>query len=93
LKVAVMGKVAAVYNVIPESPEVPTEKIMGEIPKRVPQGVEVSNMVVKPFAFGLKIIEVTAIMDDAEGLIEKLEESLRAVPEVQGVDSVTITLV
>lgn len=88
-----MGKVAAVYNVIPESPEVPVEQVMNEIPKRVPQGVQVATMNVKPFAFGLKIIEVTGIMDDKEGLIEQFEESLRSVPQVQGVDAVTITLV
>ncbi len=88
-----MGKVAAVYNIIPESPEVPVEKIKAEIPKVVPRGVEVNKMDVKPFAFGLQIIEVTCIMDDAEGIIEKLEESLRSVPQVQSVDSVTITLI
>ncbi len=88
-----MGRVAAVYNVIPESPEVPVETIMKEIPKHVPQGVEVHNMQVKPFAFGLKIIEVTCIMDDAAGIIERLEDALKSVPQVQSVDSVTVTLV
>ncbi|HHT76250.1 MAG TPA: elongation factor 1-beta [Methanomassiliicoccaceae archaeon] len=88
-----MGKVAAVYNVVPESPEVPVEEVMENIAKNAPAGVEVATMNVKPFAFGLKIIEVTGIMDDTEGLIEKFEESLRSVPRVQGVDSVTITLI
>jgi elongation factor 1-beta len=88
-----MGRVAAVYNVVPESPEVPVEEVMAQIPKSVPAGVEVATMNVKPFAFGLKIIEVTGIMDDTEGLIDKFEESLRSVPRVQGVDAVTITLI
>ena len=88
-----MGKVAAVYNVVPESPEVPVEEVMENIAKTAPAGGEVATMIVKPFAFGLKIIEVTGIMDDTEGLIEKFEESLRSVPRVQGVDSVTITLI
>ena len=88
-----MGKVAAVYNVIPESPEVSVEQIMTDIPQKVPQGVEVATMNVKPFAFGLKIIEVTGIMEDQDGLIGKFEESLRSVPQVQGVNAVTITLV
>ncbi len=88
-----MGKVAAVYNVIPESPEVPTEQVIKAIPSSLPQGVEVNNMVVKPFAFGLKIIEVTIVMDDAPGLIEKAEEGLKSVPQVQSVDNVTITLI
>ncbi|KQM11587.1 hypothetical protein AOA80_07450 [Methanomassiliicoccales archaeon RumEn M1] len=88
-----MGRVAAVFNVVPESPEVPVEEVMAQIPKSVPAGVEVATMNVKPFAFGLKVIEVTGIMDDTEGLIDKFEESLRSVPRVQGVDAVTITLI
>ena len=50
-------------------------------------------MVVKPFAFGLNIIEVTSMMNDAEGLIEKFEDALRTVPNIQGVEADTITLV
>ena len=88
-----MGRVAAVFNVVPESPEVPVEEVMAQIPKSAPAGVEVATMNVKPFAFGLKVIEVTGIMDDTEGLIDRFEESLRSVPRVQGVDAVTITLI
>jgi elongation factor 1-beta len=88
-----MGKVAAVYNMIPESPEVPPEEVMKAIPQVLPQGVQINNMVVKPFAFGLKIIEVTCVMDDVSGIIDKLEEALKTVPQVQSVDSVTITLI
>ena len=88
-----MGKVAAVHKLIPESPDVSTEQIIEEIPKHVPEGVTISSMVVKPFAFGLSIIEVTSMMDDAEGLIEKIEDALRAVPNIQGVEADTITLI
>jgi elongation factor 1-beta len=88
-----MGQVAAVYNVIPESPEVPIEDVVKAIPQALPAGVKLNNVVVKPFAFGLKIIEVTCIMDDTSGIIEKLEEALKTVPQVQGVDMVTMTLV
>ena len=93
LKVDLMGKVAAVHKLIPESPEVSTDQIIADIPKYVPEGVVISSMVVKPFAFGLNIIEVTSMMNDAEGLIEKFEDALRTVPNIQGVEADTITLV
>ena len=48
-----MGKVAAVYNMIPESPESPLEDIIKSIPGAIPEGVTINNVVVKPFAFGL----------------------------------------
>lgn len=88
-----MGKVAAVYNMIPESPEVSPEDIIKSIPGAIPEGVAINNVVVKPFAFGLKIIEITCIMDDTSGIIEKLEEALRSVPQIQSVENTTITLI
>jgi elongation factor 1-beta len=88
-----MGKVAAVYNMVPESPEASVEDIVKAIPGKVPEGVGINNVVVKPFAFGLKIIEVTCIMDDAAGIIERLEESLRSIPQVQSVENTTVTLI
>jgi elongation factor 1-beta len=88
-----MGKVAAVYNMVPESPEVVVEDIVKAIPNTIPEGVGINNVVVKPFAFGLKIIEITCIMDDTAGIIEKLEESLRSIPQVQSVENTTVTLI
>ncbi|NLT38319.1 MAG: elongation factor 1-beta [Methanomassiliicoccus sp.] len=88
-----MGKVAAVYNMIPESPESPLEDIIKSIPGAIPEGVTINNVVVKPFAFGLKIIEITCIMDDTSGIIEKLEEALRSVPQIQSVENTTVTLI
>ncbi len=88
-----MGKVAAVYNMIPESPDVSHEEIIKAIPGAIPEGVGVNNVVVKPFAFGLKIIEITCIMDDTSGIIEKLEEALRSIPQVQSVENTTVTLI
>lgn len=88
-----MGKVAAVYNMIPESPDVPLEEVIKSIPSLIPDGVGVNNVVVKPFAFGLKIVEITCIMDDTSGIIERLEESLRSIPQIQSVENTTVTLI
>jgi elongation factor 1-beta len=88
-----MGKVAAVYNVVPESPEVNPEDVVKALPSVLPDGIGINSVKIKPFAFGLKIIEVTAIMDDTSGIIEKLEEALRSIPQVQSVENTAITLV
>jgi elongation factor 1-beta len=88
-----MGKVAAVYNLVGESPETDMESIMAQLPKSVPQSVEIVNMNLKPFAFGLKIIEVTAVMNDVAGIIEQLEESLRSLPGIQNAENTQVTLI
>jgi len=48
---------------------------------------------VKPFAFGLKQLEIVCVMNDAEGILDKLEETLRSIPGIQGVESTGITLI
>jgi len=88
-----MGMVAAVFNMIPESPEAPLEDIINSNRGTIPEGVAINNVVVKPFAFGLKIIEITCIMDDTSGIIEKLEEALRSVHQIQSVENTTVTLI
>ncbi|HUV24792.1 MAG TPA: elongation factor 1-beta [Methanomassiliicoccales archaeon] len=88
-----MGKVAAAYNLMPEDPEYPIENITDAIPKAVPDGATLSGLEVKPLAFGLKVIEVTFIMDDTEGIIDRLEESLGKVPGVQNVETLSLTLI
>jgi len=88
-----MGKVAAVYNLVGESPEAPMEDIAKNLPKVVPEGVDVIEAEVKPFAFGLKIIEVTCVMNDTAGIIEKLEEALGKIEGIQNVENTRVTLI
>jgi len=47
-----MGKVAAVYNMVPESPEVNPEEIVKALPAVLPDGVGINSVSIKPFAFG-----------------------------------------
>lgn len=88
-----MGKVAAAYNLMPEDPDYPIEKIVDALPKAIPEEVDLTGLEVKPLAFGLKIVEVTFVMKDAEGIVDKLEEALQAVPGVKNVETCSLTLI
>ncbi|MFP4546267.1 MAG: elongation factor 1-beta [Methanomassiliicoccales archaeon] len=88
-----MGKVAAVYNLMPDDPEVSIEGIKEGIPQVIPRGVQVSNLEIRPVAFGLKMIEATFMMEDEEANVDKLEESLQQIDGVQTVENVSVTLV
>jgi elongation factor 1-beta len=48
---------------------------------------------VKPFAFGLKVLDITFLMNDSEGIMDRLEEKLRSIEGIQGVESTQVTLV
>lgn len=88
-----MGKVAAVYNLMPDDVDVEIENIANEIKGVIPEGVEVARMEVRPVAFGLKMLTVTFVMNDAGAIVDNLEEALQQIKGVQSVESVSVTLI
>ena len=45
----------------------------------------------KPIAFGLKALMMNVVVEDEEGVMDKLEESIGSVPGVQNAKVVTLT--
>jgi elongation factor 1-beta len=88
-----MGKVAAAYNLMPEDPDFPIERIKRAIPGSLPDGVKMEQIEVKPLAFGLKVIEATFVMEDSEGIVTELEQSLRNIPGLKNVETLSISLI
>jgi len=88
-----MGRVAATYNLLPEETSFDMEGLKANIGTIVPAGVQVARAEVKPFAFGLKILEIVCVMEDKEGFVEDLEEKLRAIEGIQSAENVGMTLI
>ncbi len=80
-----MGDVIVVFKIMPEKPE-DFENIKKELEKLKPQRLEE-----EPIAFGLKALKFTTIIPDAEGEIEKLENRLDSVENVQSVECITVS--
>jgi translation elongation factor aEF-1 beta len=88
-----MGQVAAVHHLMPDSTDYDLDGLLKRIPTIVPEGVKVVRSEVKPLAFGLSMLEVTTIMLDSGGLIEKLEEVYRSLEGIQNVETVEVGLI
>jgi len=88
-----MGKVAVTYKLMPENPEVSIERVRDAIPGVVPEGITINTIQTKPLAFGLRVVEVTFLMDDKEGLVDRLEEALHSIGGIQNVDVVSVSLI
>ncbi len=87
-----MGTVAATYALMPEDTEFDFPGLIAKLPTIIPANVKVANTEIKPLAFGLKMLEAAFVMEDAPGLVDKLEEALRTVPGIQNVETMQVSL-
>ncbi len=87
-----MGTVAATYALMPEDTEFDFQALIAKLPSLVPANVKVAKAEIKPLAFGLKKLEAAFVMEDAPGLVDQLEEALRAVPGIQNVETEQVSL-
>jgi translation elongation factor aEF-1 beta len=88
-----MGSVAAVHQLMSEDTEYDFAGLAKDLPEKVPTGIKVVRSEIKPLAFGLKLLEVTTIMPDAAGLIEKLEEYYRSIDGIANVETTEVGLI
>ncbi|KUO42413.1 MAG: hypothetical protein APZ16_02980 [Candidatus Hadarchaeum yellowstonense] len=79
-----MAEVAVTLRIMPESAEIDLKKMEAEIRKRV----RVHSVSREPIAFGLEALQVVAIVEDAAGGTEPLENELSKIP---GVGNIQVT--
>lgn len=82
-----MGQVLLKYRVMPEDVSTDMVQLEKAIAAALPQGVaKVSKAEAKPFAFGMKALHVSIIVEDEEGNNDKVEAALQSVPGAQGAE-------
>jgi elongation factor 1-beta len=86
-----MGSVAITFRVLPDDPETDLERIKSRIRERLEGSLR--DLREQPVAFGLNAILAVAVVNDAEGGSDRLEQSLAAIPGVGSVETVDVTLV
>ncbi len=79
-----MADVAVIVKVMPEGDDVDLDAVEKEIRTRV----DVHKIEKEPVAFGLNALVVTAVVPDAAGGTDALEENLAEIP---GVGNVYVT--
>jgi len=82
-----MAKVAVTIKLMPESPEVDLD----ELERQVKERAEVHSVGREPIAFGLQALKVVALVEDAAGASDKLEEELSGIPGVGNLQVVGLT--
>ncbi len=83
-----MARLVARIRILPAEAESDLENVVESIKKSVPPGMEMKSSAMEPIAFGLKAIVGDFLLDDAEGQMDKLEESIKS---VEGVGEIEVT--
>ncbi|HOW29577.1 MAG TPA: hypothetical protein PK685_02795 [archaeon] len=89
-----MGHVLTVYKLFPEEVE-DTEKIQEYLKNNSPgEEFRLNSVALEPIGFGLSVVMVSYVFSDkVDGLLEKQENFLKAIPGVNEIEAISTTLV
>ena len=73
-----MAQLLLVCKILPKGIEVNLDELPDKIVAKLPPGIKTRNHEKEPLAFGLFFLKIEFIMDDAGGLLEKLEQAVRS---------------
>ena len=84
-----MGSVAVIVRVMPESPDVNLVELKKALKQKLP-GIQ--DMQEEPIGFGLKAIKLAAVINDAGGETDAIEQLLNEIPGVERAEIIEVTL-
>ena len=84
-----MGSVAVIVRVMPESPEVDLEQLKTALRKKLPGIQDIRE---EPIGFGLTALKLAAIVNDAGGETDVIEQSIGQIDGVERAEIVEVTL-
>lgn len=86
-----MARLVARIRVMPADAESNLESVVQSIKSSLPQGMEMKGHAMEPIAFGLNAIVGDFVLEDAEGQMDTLEETIKNVEGVGEIDVMNIS--
>ena len=86
-----MGEVAITFEIMPEGVEIDLGKMREDIEASISDICRIRQVEEKPIAFGLKALMMIVVVEDAEGIMDRLEETIGSIQDVQSAKVVTLT--
>ncbi|KAA2280079.1 MAG: elongation factor 1-beta [Candidatus Nitrosocosmicus sp.] len=74
-----MARLVARIKILPADSETDVDKLASTLKDNIPSGMELKAHAKEPIAFGLNALVGDFLLEDAEGEMEKLEESIKNV--------------
>lgn len=86
-----MARLVARIKILPADSETDIEVLIKNLKTGIPDGMELKAHAKEPIAFGLNALLGDFLLDDAEGEMEKLEESLKKIEGAGEIQVITIS--
>lgn len=77
-----MAQLLLICKILPQGTEVNIDELPEKIIANLPDDIKARNHQKEPLAFGLYFLKIEFIMEDAGGLLDKLENAVRKTPGV-----------
>ena len=86
-----MARLVARIRILPADAESNLDSVVQTIKTSMPQGMEMRGHAKEPLAFGLNALVGDFLLDDAEGQMDKLEDSIKNVEGVGEIEVINIS--
>jgi len=86
-----MARLIARIRIMPAEADSNLDQVVHSIKGSMPEGMEMRGHAVEPIAFGLKAIVGDFLLEDAEGQMDKLEETIKGIEGVGEIDVMNIS--